>query len=80
MKTKTNFSENFKKGIDNPERVCYTIIVDSKSMNDADLAHLVERDLAKVEVAGSRPVIRSINKTRNKSLSLVFIYGDIAKW
>ena len=46
----------------------------------ADLAHLVERDLAKVEVAGSRPVIRSINKTRNKSLSLVFIYGDIAKW
>ena len=26
----------------------------------ADLAHLVERDLAKVEVAGSSPVIRSI--------------------
>ena len=25
----------------------------------ADLAHLVERDLAKVEVAGSSPVIRS---------------------
>ncbi len=25
----------------------------------ADLAHLVERDLAKVEVAGSGPVIRS---------------------
>ena len=28
----------------------------------ADLAHLVERDLAKVEVAGSSPVIRSNNK------------------
>ena len=28
----------------------------------ADLAHLVERDLAKVEVAGSSPVIRSIFK------------------
>ncbi len=28
--------------------------------SDADLAHLVERDLAKVEVAGSSPVIRSI--------------------
>ena len=28
----------------------------------ADLAHLVERDLAKVEVAGSSPVIRSINR------------------
>ena len=29
----------------------------------ADLAHLVERDLAKVEVAGSSPVIRSKSKT-----------------
>ena len=29
---------------------------------DADLAHLVERDLAKVEVAGSNPVIRSIRR------------------
>ena len=31
----------------------------------ADLAHLVERDLAKVEVAGSSPVIRSKQKARN---------------
>ena len=29
------------------------------SRSYADLAHLVERDLAKVEVAGSSPVIRS---------------------
>ena len=29
------------------------------SATPADLAHLVERDLAKVEVAGSSPVIRS---------------------
>ena len=28
----------------------------------ADVAHLVERHLAKVEVAGSSPVIRSIEK------------------
>ena len=35
----------------------------------ADLAHLVERHLAKVEVAGSSPVIRSI-----------FLCGTIAKW
>ena len=28
----------------------------------ADLAHLVERDLAKVEVAGSSPVIRSTKR------------------
>ncbi len=31
-----------------------------KIIQFADLAHLVERDLAKVEVAGSSPVIRSI--------------------
>ena len=30
--------------------------------HDADLAHLVERNLAKVEVAGSSPVIRSKNR------------------
>ena len=27
--------------------------------NNAEVAHLVERDLAKVEVAGSSPVFRS---------------------
>ena len=35
---------------------------------NADLAHLVERRLAKAKVAGSSPVIRSI------------FYGDVAKW
>ena len=33
----------------------------------ADLAHLVERHLAKVEVAGSSPVIRSIKKALAKA-------------
>ncbi len=42
-----------------------SILIDCLSLendysSDADLAHLVERDLAKVEVAGSSPVIRSI--------------------
>ena len=37
----------------------------------ADLAHLVERDLAKVEVAGSSPVIRS-KKTMPKEISALF--------
>ena len=32
----------------------------NREIGFADLAHLVERDLAKVEVAGSSPVIRSI--------------------
>ena len=60
----------------------------------ADLAHLVERDLAKVEVAGSSPVIRSRIRQEIKdnsadvscyrlSLALVYIallwYGAIAK-
>ena len=31
-------------------------------IRNADLAHLVERDLAKVEVAGSSPVIRSTKR------------------
>ena len=35
------------------------------SNNYADLAHLVERHLAKVEVAGSSPVIRSKKKTQD---------------
>ena len=34
-------------------------ITEKKFSVFADLAHLVERDLAKVEVAGSSPVIRS---------------------
>ena len=39
----------------------------------ADLAHLVERHLAKVEVAGSSPVIRSNKKqTRCESIGSVF--------
>ena len=37
----------------------------------ADLAHLVERHLAKVEVAGSSPVIRS--KTKDTHLSVFFV-------
>ncbi len=32
----------------------------ASTIQSADLAHLVERHLAKVEVAGSSPVIRSI--------------------
>ena len=39
----------------------------------ADLAHLVERHLAKVEVAGSSPVIRS--KIKGHSLWVSFCFG-----
>ena len=46
----------------------------------AGVAHLVERHLAKVEVAGSSPVARSTNENRSKSLCSCSLYGDIAKW
>ena len=48
---------------------------------NADVAHLVERHLAKVEVAGSSPVIRS--KTKALVLYKCFyfwlkvVYGDV---
>ena len=45
--------------------------------SSADLAHLVERDLAKVEVAGSSPVIRSRSDT--KTFVSDFYHGAIAK-
>ena len=41
---------------------------------NADLAHLVERDLAKVEVAGSSPVIRSIKEEAHQKVCF-FFYG-----
>ena len=42
----------------------------------ADLAHLVERDLAKVEVAGSSPVIRSIGWSERRFAQKPFIYAS----
>ena len=41
----------------------------------ADLAHLVERNLAKVEVAGSSPVIRSSNKMKGEKNSPFFLFS-----
>ena len=40
----------------------------------ADLAHLVERDLAKVEVAGSSPVIRSKQMSRINTYAAQLIF------
>ena len=45
----------------------------------AGVAHLVERHLAKVEVAGSSPVTRSKKQIRNAHAFLVS-YGTVAKW
>ena len=41
----------------------------------ADLAHLVERDLAKVEVAGSSPVIRSKESAHQVNIG-VLIFSE----
>ena len=46
-----------EQGTENPRVV--GSIPTGGTISFADLAHLVERDLAKVEVAGSSPVIRS---------------------
>ena len=47
----------------------------------AGVAHLVERHLAKVEVASSSLVVRSRKeKRRNLSVASFLKNGDIAKW
>ena len=48
-----------EQGTENPRVVGSIPTGGTMGNNNADLAHLVERDLAKVEVAGSSPVIRS---------------------
>ena len=45
----------------------------------AGLAQLVARHLAKVEVAGSNPVARSMHHP-GRFRSAFFIHGDVAKW
>ena len=45
----------------------------------AGLAQLVARNLAKVEVAGSNPVARSMHSQAGLE-SAFFINGDVAKW
>ena len=45
----------------------------------AEVAQLVERNLAKVEVAGSNPVFRS-KPGRVRCLRSVKDHGDVAEW
>ena len=49
----------FKKVLTFGKVCCIIIFVAERAIRNADVAHLVERNLAKVEVAGSSPVIRS---------------------
>ena len=45
----------------------------------ADMAQLVEHHLAKVGVAGSNPVVRSM-RLRAGCPAGPFFFGDVAKW
>ena len=67
------FSDNLLKKsgktLDFSDNLWYTITVIKMY---ADLAHLVERNLAKVEVAGSIPVIRS--KRKSTSCEVLFSF------
>ena len=71
-------AQSVEQGTENP-RVDGSI--PSGGTKNADVAHLVERHLAKVEVAGSSPVIRS--KTKALVLYKCFyfwlkvVYGDV---
>ena len=49
------------------------------SFSHADMAQLVEHHLAKVGVAGSNPVVRSLCM-RGRPVGRLFSYGDVAKW
>ncbi len=46
------------------------------------MAQLVEHNLAKVGVAGSNPVVRSIDISRPANIALrrPVLCGDVAKW
>ncbi len=49
------------------------------SAQNAGVAHLVERHLAKVEVASSSLVTRS-RQIRNALIAFLISYGTVAKW
>jgi hypothetical protein len=46
----------------------------------ADMAQLVEHNLAKVGVAGSSPVVRSIENKPANHIRTGFFSGEVAKW
>ena len=55
-------------------RFAFDIIIRQSQIGHAELAHLVERHLAKVEVASSSLVFRSICKRHNTSIVALFFF------
>ena len=68
----TFYSHRQKKGLTNPP------LLGIITLSFADLAHLVERHLAKVEVASSSLVIRS-NKKHKAFRLVLFLFYNIAR-
>ena len=64
------FLKNIKLLLDFPTPFAYN----KKAVRNADLAHLVERHLAKVEVASSSLVVRSIDQG-SQSGALICFYA-----
>ena len=69
-------AQSVEQGTENP-RVDGSI--PSGGTKNADVAHLVERHLAKVEVAGSSPVIRSKRKHLSADRCFYFLKIKYAK-
>ena len=65
--------KNLELGLARGRGLAYTIF------SHADMAQLVEHHLAKVGVAGSNPVVRSMH-VQGRPLGWPFLHGDVAKW
>ncbi len=64
-----------KKRVDNGGRFMYiSYCSDAEQLTYATVAQLVEYDLAKVGVAGSNPVCRSLIKGNAKALLFCFVW------
>ena len=68
-----------KKRVDNRVCIVYSSYCsDAEQLTYATVAQLVEYDLAKVGVAGSNPVCRSLIKSNAKALLFCFIWNIAA--
>ena len=68
-----------KKRVDNRVCIVYSSYCsDVEQLTYATVAQLVEYDLAKVGVAGSNPVCRSLIKSNAKALLFCFIWNITA--
>ena len=79
-------AQSVEQGTENPRVIgsipiggTISCVFFAKNTHPAAVAHLVERHLAKVEVASSSLVGRSKKQWRLLNISF-HLYGDVAKW